>query len=111
MKNVLVFKFCTFVHNREYKGFSLFAPLNSLMTLILFFSFISVVRKPWNNFQSTFHFYYNPNNIRNMRKSFQGLNCPLYPYFHIAQGRPITFVEYLELVFDLLNRNIPCFFR
>ena len=37
--------------------------------------------------------------------------CFLYPYFHIAKGRKITFGEYLEVVFDELDASIPWFFR
>ena len=70
--------------------------------------YVSIVREPWSNFQSSFHFFHTYCDM----KPGNGLQaCFIYPYFHIAKGRKITFEEYLKVVFDELNASIPWFFR
>jgi len=59
------------------------------------------MRKPWNNFESAFHYYY--------EKPFMkvGPKCTTYPYYHLAKGERISFTDYLDVVFDDLNETIP----
>ena len=70
--------------------------------------YFSIVREPWSNFQSAFHYYHT---YRKMKPTHGLQACITYPYFHIAKGRKITFEEYLNVVFDELNASIPWFFR
>ena len=66
------------------------------------------MREPWNNFQSSFHYFHT---YQKLNPGHEMEACGIYPYFHISKGRKITFEEYLDVVFDELDVSIPYFYR
>ena len=83
----------------------LLSDLSSI--LLVCCRFFSMIRKPWNNFQSSFYYYYHPEE----RLKVESPGCFNYPYFHVARGQKISFHEYLNLVFETLDESVPWFFR
>ncbi|CAK8688574.1 unnamed protein product [Clavelina lepadiformis] len=72
----------------------------------------TIIRNPWGQFQSSFNFFYAWLFEEAWRLGFSlGDNCFIYPYLYIASGRNIDVLEYLDLVYENLNPQIPFFFR
>ncbi|XP_076816256.1 galactosylceramide sulfotransferase-like [Clavelina lepadiformis] len=70
--------------------------------------YISIVREPWYQFQSSFHFYYT---CPRSKKTFLSTGCYVYPYIEIAKGKELSLFEYFNLAYENLNSSIPWFFR